>query len=179
MLALLIAAVVATPAPLTGAPDRGGEGAVTAPPKIAAERTSDPKNTWSPTMDPDRLLLEQTLIRLADGLDNAVDDKDWARARSFFADHLTADFSSLTGQPAATIPADALIEGWTTNLAPSKTSLHLRTNHQVTVQGDTATMVSHGYAWNRLEGNGDPLWETWGVYEHGFRKIDGAWKIVA
>jgi hypothetical protein len=29
------------------------------------------------------------------------------------------------------------------------------------------TMVSHGYAWNRMEGFGDPLWEVWGVHEHG------------
>jgi hypothetical protein len=188
MLALLIAAVVALPP--TGALDRDGKAGTARPAQRAdgagvARGGEDPvvappkKNTWSPTMNLDRLLLEQTLIRLADGLDNAVDDKDWARARSFFADQVTADFSSLTGQPAATIPADALVEGWKTNLAPSKTSLHLRTNHQVTVEGDAATMISHGYAWNRLEGNGDPLWETWGVYEHGFRRIDGAWKIVA
>jgi len=130
-------------------------------------------------MDLETLLLEQTLIRLADGLDNAVDDKDWVLARTFLADQLNADFSSVSGQPAARIPADALIAGWRGNLAPSKTSLHLRTNHQVRVEGETAVLVSHGYAWNRLEGNGDPLWETWGTYEHGFRQIDGTWKIDA
>jgi hypothetical protein len=130
-------------------------------------------------MDLERLLLEQTLIRLADGLDNAVDDKDWAKARSLLADELILDISSLGGGPAAPIAADDLVGAWSGNLAPSKTSLHFRTNHQVVVDGDTAALASHGYAWNRLEGNGDPLWETWGTYEHGFRKIDGAWKVTA
>ena len=126
-------------------------------------------------MDLDRLLLEQTLIRLADGLDNAVDDKDWTRARGFFADQLTADFSSLTGQPAAVLPADALVEGWKANLAPSKTSLHLRTNHQVVFEADAATVFSNGYAWNRMEGNGDPLWEVWGTYEHHLVRSGASW----
>ena len=40
---------------------------------------------------------------------------------------------------------------------PKKTSLHLRGNHLVTLNGDRATVYSHAYAWNRMEGNGDPL----------------------
>jgi hypothetical protein len=124
-------------------------------------------------------LEELLLIRLADALDNAVDAKDWAAARAFFADRLHADFSSVSGQPGADMAADDLVGAWRANLKPSKTSLHLRTNHAVSVEGDTAHMTSHGYAWNRMEGNGDPLWETWGVYEHRFRRIGGVWKIVA
>jgi ketosteroid isomerase-like protein len=121
----------------------------------------------------DRLVL----IEIANAIDNAVDAKDWERARSYFDDDVRADFSSLSGQSATVISSDALVDAWRTNLKPSKTSLHLRTNHVVTIDGNTAVLVSHGFAWNRMEGNGDPLWETWGTYEHRFRRTTTGWKV--
>jgi hypothetical protein len=121
---------------------------------------------------------DRVLIRMTDGIDNAVDSKDWARARSFFADEVRVDFSSLSGSPPATIRSDDLIKGWSQNLKSSKTSLHLRTNHDVAWAGEVATVRSHGYAWNRMEGQGDPLWEVWGVYEHTFGRVGGAWKVT-
>lgn len=120
---------------------------------------------------------ERAVIAIADGVDNAVDARDWTRARSYFADKVLADFSTLTGQPPATISAEDLIGGWSGNLKGSKTSLHLRTNHQVTIAGDRATVVSHGYAWNRMPGQGDPLWEVWGTYEHRLTRTTDSWKI--
>lgn len=125
------------------------------------------------------------LIRIADSLDAAVDAKDWSLARSFFTDTIRVDFSSLTGAPAASIPADALIDGWSANLAPSKTSFHLRGNHRISFEGeDAAVMQSHGYAWNRLEegalpeNGGEALWEVWGVYTHSFARMDGGWRLT-
>lgn len=109
---------------------------------------------------------ERAVIRIADAIDRAVDAQDWRLARSYFADRVTVDFSSLSGQPSATIASDDLIGTWAANLRGSKTSLHLRTNHQVAIDANAATVSSNGYAWNRMEGNGDPLWEVWGTYEH-------------
>jgi hypothetical protein len=120
---------------------------------------------------------ERAVIRIADAIDRAVDAQDWPLARSYFADRVEVDFSTLSGQPPATIPAEDLIAGWAGNLRGSKTSLHLRTNHQVAIDGDRATVLSNGYAWNRMEGNGDPLWEVWGVYEHRLARTGDAWKV--
>ena len=123
------------------------------------------------------LLDERALIRTVDGIDNAVDAKDWPRARAYFADRVATDFTSLAGGAPATITADELIGAWSANLKPQKTSLHLRTNHAVNVEGDKATVRSHGYAWNRMEGNGDPLWEVWGVYEHKLTRSGQGWLV--
>ncbi|ESW65018.1 nuclear transport factor 2 family protein [Mesorhizobium sp. C277A] len=120
---------------------------------------------------------ERAVIRIADAIDRAVDAQDWKLARSYFADRVTVDFSSLSGQPAATIPSDDLIGTWAGNLRGSKTSLHLRTNHQVIFEADAATVSSNGYAWNRMEGNGDPLWEVWGTYEHHLVRSGTGWKV--
>ncbi|PBB94682.1 hypothetical protein CK215_03225 [Mesorhizobium sp. WSM3864] len=120
---------------------------------------------------------ERAVIRIADAIDRAVDAQDWKLARSYFADRVTADFSSLSGQPAATVASDDLIGAWAANLKGSKTSLHLRTNHQVEIEADMATVRSNGYAWNRMEGNGDPLWEVWGTYEHRLTRSGQGWKV--
>ena len=46
-------------------------------------------------------------------------------------------------------------------------------------------MTSHGYAFNRMErggeaaDGGDPMWDVWGVYGHGFVRRNGAWKVNA
>lgn len=126
----------------------------------------------------DNVATRAELIRIADGIDTAVDAKDWRRARSFFAPNVAVDFSSLGGGAPSTITGEQLIDGWATNLKPSKTSFHARTNHQVVIEGERATMTSHGYAWNRLEGNGEPLWEVWGVYTHRFERADGGWRVT-
>ena len=120
---------------------------------------------------------ERAVIRIADAIDRAVDAQDWKLARGYFADRVTADFSSLSGQPAADVASDDLIGAWAANLKGSKTSLHLRTNHQVVIEGDAATVRSYGYAWNRMEGNGDPLWEVWGTYEHHLVRSGAGWKV--
>lgn len=124
------------------------------------------------------------MTRIANAIDSAVDAKDWALARGYFTDEITVDFSSLVGGEPATIPADGLIAGWSGNLTAEKESFHLRGNHRITFEDENnATMLSHGYAWNRMErgaleeNGGNPLWEVWGTYEHGFTRTAEGWKV--
>jgi len=132
------------------------------------------------------LVTQAELVRIADAIDAAVDAKDWQVARSLFADTIDVDFTSLIGGEPATLPADALIAGWSANLTAEKTSFHLRGNHRVTFEADgSATMQSHGYAWNRMDQgalpeNGDnPLWEVWGTYTHSFVETEAGWRVDA
>ncbi|MEL6287450.1 MAG: nuclear transport factor 2 family protein [Pseudomonadota bacterium] len=104
--------------------------------------------------------IARAIQRIPTEIEIAVDRKDRSKARSFFADTVTVDFSTLSGQPPATIPSDALIAAWSANLGPKKESHHQRGHGLVTVDGDTATIYSQGHAWNKMEGNGDPLWEV-------------------
>jgi SnoaL-like domain len=126
------------------------------------------------------------LINERDAIDAAVDAKDWTDARTYFADELRVDFTSLIGGEPATIPADALIQGWSGNLTAEKASFHLRGNHRITfIDADSALMLSHGYAWNRMErgalpeNGGEALWEVWGTYVHGFTLTEAGWKVDA
>ena len=124
------------------------------------------------------------MVRIADTIDAAVDAKDWALARSLLTDDIRVDFTSLAGGEPATIPSDALIAAWSGNLTAEKQSFHLRGNHRITFEDDgSATMLSHGYAWNRMdrgalpENGGDALWEVWGTYEHSFVETGDGWRV--
>jgi hypothetical protein len=150
--------------------------AVLAAPALLAPGRAGAQPAQAPAMF-ETLLAERAIIAVVDAIDREVDAKDWAALASRFAPTLRVDFSSLTGQPPATIPAAALLGAWQANLTAAKTSLHLRTNHQVTLAGDRASVVSHGYAWNRMEGNGDPLWEVWGVYQHTLLRDGATWRV--
>lgn len=122
---------------------------------------------------------ELAIQRVPTEIETAVDRKDWAKARSFFANEISVDFSTLSGQPPATISADVLIDAWSSNLGPKKQSHHQRGHGLVTINGDRATIYSQGYAWNRMEGKGDPLWEVWGNYTHKLKLTPDGWKVTA
>jgi hypothetical protein len=125
------------------------------------------------------LIDERDLIRLTNEIDVAVDRKEWDRARGFFADQIRVDFTSLVGGQPAVIKADDLIGSWKTSLFADKKTLHLRGNHLVTLNGDKASVYSHGYAWNQLPGFGTDLWEVWGNYLHEMERTPQGWKVVA
>ena len=130
------------------------------------------------TRSGDRTIDELNIQRIPTEIEVAVDSKNWVHARSFFTDQIRVDFSSLSGQPPATIAADDLIAAWSGNLGPNKQSRHQRGHGLITLDGDRASIYSQGYAWNRMEGNGDPLWEVWGNYTHTLKRTPDGWKVT-
>ncbi len=117
------------------------------------------------------------ITRVVDEIDNAVDAKDWERCRGFFTEEIYADFTSLAGGSPGNMPADDLVGAWRTNLYADKLSHHMRTNHRVTLDGDSAEVFSKGYALNILNrGTGSDLWEVWGDYVHTLERADGGWR---
>lgn len=123
-------------------------------------------------------LADELAVRgVCDAIDDAVDAKDWERCRALFLEEIEVDFSSLTGAPGARIPADALVEGWRSNLHADKASFHLRTNHQVTLEGERAEVLSKAHALNVLRRElGSDLWETWGYYRHTLERTPEGWR---
>ena len=123
---------------------------------------------------------EWEIRRVVDGIDNACDAKNWKKCRSYFADEIEADFTSLAGGEPAKIKAEDLIKAWKTNLYEAKKSFHLRTNHRIKVTNERAEVFSKGYAFNLLEeGEAAGFWEVWANYTHVLEKTDAGWKCSA
>jgi hypothetical protein len=150
--------------------------AVAAPMMTSAQALADPAVALQ------RLQDQAELTRIPAEIEIAVDRKDWPRARSFFTDQITVDFTSLVGGEPANIPADGLISGWAGNLKGNKQSLHMRGTPLIDIKGDTATVYSNGYAYNKMpgamDGSGD-LWEVWGSYTHEFQRTEAGWKVTS
>jgi hypothetical protein len=125
-----------------------------------------------------RLADEAAVLRAVDALDMAVDAKQWEKVANLFQPEITADFSGLTGQPKAAMQATDLVAAWRQGLFADKKSFHMRTNHEVRIEGGSAVVTSYGYAWNQLSSLApNDLWEVWGLYEHVLvRQADG-WRI--
>ena len=138
-----------------------------------AQRTQPPSETSS-----QRLADEMEIRRVVDEIDNAVDAKDWRTCRSYFLDEIDADFTSLAGGAPGRMKADDLVGGWQRNLYADKRSHHMRSNHRITVKGDSAEVFSKGYAFNLLASRtGSDLWEVWGNYRHTLARTAGGWKV--
>lgn len=128
--------------------------------------------------DPTRLLSDEREIRqVVDGIDNAVDAKDWEACRAYFTREIFADFTSLAGGSPGRIPADDLVGAWRTNLYADKKSHHMRSNHRLELDGDRAEVFSKGYALNILGlPTGSDLWEVWGNYVHTLERTAEGWR---
>jgi hypothetical protein len=125
---------------------------------------------------------EAEIRRVADELFITTDLKDWEAARALFADGaIEVDMSSLAGGGPVEITADQLIDGFRSGLHAGKVSHHLAANYRVDLDGDSAEVWAHGYAWNRVAalGAGNDLWETWGNYRLGFRRLGERWLVNA
>lgn len=126
------------------------------------------------------VLADETAIRSAiEEIDNAIDAKDWALARTCFAEKINIDFTSLDGGEPAQTTADALVDGWQESLYAEKKSFHLRGNHRIAVSGNQAKVSSKAYAVNAIdEGAVSGIWEVWGDYEHTLEKTPDGWKVT-
>ena len=123
-----------------------------------------------------------TIHALVDDLFLATDAKDWARAEALFhAASMRVDMTSLIGgAPLEPTPAQ-LFAGFASGLHAGKVSHHMTSNVRITLQGDTAAIVAHGYAWNHVPAlpTGENLWETWGVYELTARRTAAGWRLAS
>jgi hypothetical protein len=125
-----------------------------------------------------RLADELEIRQIVDEVDNWVDAKDWEVCRRCFLDEVEVDFSSLVGGAPVRLKADELISGWKRILFRDKKSLHMRSNHRITIDGDHAEVYSKGYAFNLMSSrSGSDLWEVWGDYRHTLARTADGWKV--
>ncbi len=111
---------------------------------------------------------------------HALDLRDWQAVRDSLADHVDVDYSSLAGEPAATLPGDDLAGGWRAFVGAFDVTLHV-TGPIVTAEmpaGEIklATAV-RGY--HRLAGAAGG--ETWTVAGHYHARVvhrRAGWRIV-
>lgn len=110
---------------------------------------------------------------------NAIDAKDWQKVRSHLADEIDIDYSEFRGETPRRITAEEYIKQRVEGLAGLLT-LHVSTNHQVTIHHNTAKCQS-AYQIYRLHPSreaGQNRLDTAGNYFHSLiQTTNGHWLI--
>ncbi len=122
----------------------------------------------------DRTEIIDLVVRFA----NAFDSQDWNTLRSCLTETVETDYSQFRGEAPAQESADAYVASRREGLSGLRT-LHISTNHSVTVSGDEAVCQS-AYRIYRLDPEreeGENRLDTAGSYEHGLVRTAQGWRI--
>lgn len=109
------------------------------------------------------------------GFARALDAKDWEACRHCFLDEIETDYSDLRGESPSRVKADDFVAKRRSALERLKT-LHLSTNHLVTVDGDRATCVSAAVIYRLRPADGERF-DTYCTYTHTLVRTGAGWKI--
>jgi len=120
----------------------------------------------------DRAAVSDLLLEFA----RALDSKDWTICRRCLLDEIETDYSDLRGEPPSRVNADDFVAKRRVALERLKT-LHLSTNHQVTVDRDRATCVSAGVI-HRLRPEDGERFDTYCTYTHSLVRTPAGWRIA-
>jgi hypothetical protein len=122
----------------------------------------------------DRQAVSDVVIRYATG----VDMRDWSAFRSCFCDEVEIDFSSWSGAPARTLPADDWVTGVRAGLSGFDATQHISANRSIEIEGDRASCVSYVQANHVLQSDGEGgSFRIGGYYTNHLVRTDAGWKI--
>jgi hypothetical protein len=121
------------------------------------------------------LIDERDIVAVTHRYCRALDTKDWDALRNVF----TLDARGDLGTPATLLGVDAIIGRISGALERLDDSQHLVGNHEVFVDGDTATHRCYLQAQHVRHGvDGGPNFIVAGRYEDGFVRTDVGWRIA-
>ena len=122
----------------------------------------------------DYQLITETVTNIFVG----ADERDWPMIKEAFDSKILLDYSSLTGQPAATLSADDIIASWKKVFPGFKNTHHQLGNFKVTQTEKEATVFCYGTATHYLPN--DTHQDTWtvvGTYNFHLVHKNGQWKV--
>jgi hypothetical protein len=124
------------------------------------------------------------LVELMGRYANMPDSGDWDELpKSVFTDPVTLDFESLSGYPAAVYPRAAVMVRFKESFSRWAATHHAVTNHQITIDGDRATVRAHIRAehWlpKEVAGDGPDCWLVVGFYDDAAVRTRDGWRFTS
>ena len=125
------------------------------------------------------VLDERAIRSLMDRYGSGVDDRDWSDWLDIFDDPLVVDFSGVTaGLKPVTVSREKHVARAWALIGQFDATQHMITNVQVRLDGDAATCRATMRAEHWLSGiRGNGRYTMFGVYQNGFRRTPGGWRI--
>lgn len=124
------------------------------------------------------LLARQSVVEAVTRLFVHTDERDWAKVRSCFADHVLFDMKSMSGDEPTLLPADEIVSSWKDGLDPLQALHHQVGNFLVDVHDTTAEAFCYGTASHYLPNpTGENTRIFVGNYDFGLTLTAGRWVI--
>ena len=122
----------------------------------------------------DKNLIEETCKRLV----WAIDRRDWKIALDQFSKEVTIDDVELFGGNVETIPAETIIERWSSFLPKLKATQHTLSNFLISEVDEDALCYSYVDGFHFLPNDqGADYWNVKGFYTQKLRYVNGKWVI--
>jgi hypothetical protein len=109
---------------------------------------------------------------------HAIDAVDWPVITQAFATRVVVDYSSLTGQPQATLDREVLIGGWQALLPGFDATQHMLGPIIISREDAIARAEAHVRGYHHIKGApGGETWMVAGHYTAGLVDQGGQWSI--
>ncbi|MEX0274257.1 MAG: nuclear transport factor 2 family protein [Flavobacteriaceae bacterium] len=108
----------------------------------------------------------------------ATDLRDWETVVQCFSPKVVLDYASMTGQAAATVTPQEIVESWKSILPGFEYTHHQLGNGSTREENRTATAFCYGTATHYLEHTEGAIWTVVGTYDCEFEKGGDCWRIT-
>lgn len=113
------------------------------------------------------------------GLFVATDQQLWDQVAQSFHESVVLDYSSMNGNPAATLTPQQIVDAWQGILPGFESTHHQLGNFITTAEGNNAHVFCYGTASHYLPDEKGDVWWVVGAYDFDLIKgHDGSWKIT-
>lgn len=107
-----------------------------------------------------------------------TDARRWDRIEAIFAPQVLLDYSSMSGEPAASMRPDQITTAWKQVLPGFDQTHHQIGNIIVTGRGADADLFCYGTATHYLADQpGGSIWTVVGTYDFHLVQIDSDWRV--
>ncbi|MEO1653411.1 MAG: nuclear transport factor 2 family protein [Bacteroidota bacterium] len=108
----------------------------------------------------------------------STDQQNWSEVSSCFADQVVLDYTSMSGQPAATLSPNEIISAWKGILTGFEQTHHQAGNFIISQEGDQAQVFCYGTATHFLPDGAGNVWTVVGSYDFTLAQTaQGTWQI--
>lgn len=110
----------------------------------------------------------------------ATDERDWESLKSIFAEEVALDYSSMSGNPAAKLSPNQIIDSWKSILPGFSATHHQVGNFQTEIKEKVAHVFCYGTATHYLEDPKGNVWTVVGSYDFQLKPdLKGNWQVSA
>ena len=109
----------------------------------------------------------------------STDQGNWPEVENCFANQVVLDYSSMSGNPAATMSPKDITGAWKTILPGFEHTHHQLGNFLTEVEGNTAKVFCYGTATHYLTDEAGNVWTVVGSYDFELKQEANTWKVTS